>query len=254
MVKGILYFMKKNIHNKPTIGITMDYEENKTYSKFPWYALRQNYCSAISKMNAIPIPLPHENTLIPDMLSLIDGLVISGGAFDIDPSYFSETTKYKNIVTKKKRTDFELDVTLQALQLNIPILGICGGEQLLNVIYGGSLFQDIAKDLPKSLNHEQTNPRDQTSHEVTIVPNTLLENIVKKRKINVNSAHHQSVNRLGNGLKVCAMANDGIIEGIEDNEKHFCLGIQWHPEFLITSSDKNILKRFIKAARDHKNV
>ena len=149
---------------KPLIGLTLDLETSKTYSKFPWYALRENYCSSISHYGGIPIPLVYDNKSINSILDIIDGLVITGGAFDIDPKYYSEKKKYNNIFIKNKRTDFEINICKQALRKNIPILGICGGQQLINIVYGGSLVHDIKKDLKTEIEHEQKNPRNQVSH------------------------------------------------------------------------------------------
>jgi len=93
---------------KPLIGLTLDLENNKSYSKFPWYAIRQNYCSAISNMGGIPIPLVYDINSINTMIEKLDGFIITGGAFDINPSYFSEKTKFKNVVTKEDRTEYEI--------------------------------------------------------------------------------------------------------------------------------------------------
>tara|TARA_X000000950_G_scaffold160655_1_gene196575 strand:- start:81 stop:797 length:717 start_codon:yes stop_codon:yes gene_type:complete len=231
---------------KPLIGLTLDLETKKTYSKFPWYAIRKNYCASIIKHGGIPIPLVYDTKNIKEIIDFIDGLIITGGAFDINPKYFSEKKKYQKIITKEERTCFELNICDLALSLDKPILGICGGQQLLNVLYGGTLVQDIEKDIKTKIKHEQTNPRDETSHSVIIIKDTELSNIVKRKTIKVNSAHHQSVKNIGNGLSLNAIAPDEVIEGIEDNRKKFCIGVQWHPEFLIEESDKNIFKSFIK--------
>jgi len=234
---------------KPIIGLTLDLETSKTYSKFPWYALRENYCSSISNFGGIPIPLVYDNKSINSILDIIDGLVITGGAFDIDPKYYLERKKYKNIFIKNERTEFEINICKKALKKDIPILGICGGQQLLNIVYGGSLIQDIKKDLSTVIDHEQKNPRNQVSHSVKLNLNTKLYNIIKKKSIKVNSAHHQSIKTAGKGLIINAIAPDGVIEGIEDQSKNFCIGVQWHPEFMIKQSDNDLLKGFIKAAK-----
>ena len=234
---------------KPIIGLTLDLETSKTYSKFPWYALRENYCSSISNFGGIPIPLVYDNKSINSILDIIDGLVITGGAFDIDPKYYLERKKYKNIFIKNERTEFEINICKKALKKDIPILGICGGQQLLNIVYGGSLIQDIKKDLSTVIDHEQKNPRNQVSHSVKLNLNTKLYNIIKKKSIKVNSAHHQSIKTAGKGLIINAIAPDGVIEGIEDQSKSFCIGVQWHPEFMIKQSDNDLLKGFIKAAK-----
>ena len=128
---------------------------------------------------------------------------------------------------------------------NIPILGICGGEQLINVVLGGTLIQDIKSLKLETLEHEQSNIRNQTSHKVYIEPKTLLHKIVGEETIDVNSAHHQAIDKLGDGLKISSKAQDGIIESIESLNHKWCLGIQWHPEFLITKADKLIFTDFI---------
>jgi putative glutamine amidotransferase len=237
---------------KPLIGLTLDLETSKTYSKFPWYALRENYCSSISNFGGIPIPLVYDNKSINSILDIIDGLVITGGAFDIDPKYYSENIKYKNILIKNKRTEYEIKICKLSLKRNIPILGICGGHQLINIVYGGSLFQDIKGDVSKAKEHEQKNPRNQVSHSVNLNLNSKLYKIIKKPSIKVNSAHHQSIKTTGKGLTVNAVAPDGVIEGIEDQSKVFCIGVQWHPEFLIKKNDGDLIKSFIKASKKGK--
>ena len=234
---------------KPLIGLTLDLETSKTYSKFPWYALRENYCSSISQYGGIPIPLVYDNKSINSILDIIDGLVITGGAFDIDPKYYSERKKYKNIFIKNERTEFEINICNRALKKNIPILGICGGQQLINIVYGGSLVQDIKKDLTTNIEHEQKNPRNQVSHSVKLNLSSKLYKIIKKKSIMVNSAHHQSIKTAGKGLTVNAIAPDGIIEGIEDQSKDFCIGVQWHPEFMIKQNDNKLFKSFVKASK-----
>jgi len=237
--------MSKN----PLIGITLDLEITKSYSKFPWYALRENYCSSITYFGGIPIPLVYDNKSLNAILEIIDGLVITGGAFDISPTYYSEKNKYHNTKTKFTRTEFEIKSCKLALKKNIPILGICGGEQLINIVYGGSLYQDIKKDIKTKIEHEQKNPRDQVSHTVKLNTKSKLYKIIKKKTIKVNSAHHQSIKEPGKGLTVNAIAPDGVIEGIEDQSKAFCIGVQWHPEFLIKENDNQIFKSFIQTAK-----
>ena len=227
--------------NKPLIGITLDSEKNKNYSKFPWYAIRENYLSSISKFNIIPIPLPHEKKFTDSFGKLLDGLIITGGDFDIDPKIYNQSKKgSKNI--KSKRTNFEIKIYNKFIELNKPIMGICGGAQLINVASGGTLIQDLNK---KPINHEQINPRNQTSHYISINKNSRLFRICKKNKIKVNSAHHQSVKKISKDFKVSATASDGVIEAIEHKKHRWCIGLQWHPEFLITKDDFRIFRDFI---------
>ena len=119
-------------------------------------------------------------------------------------------------------------------------------EQLINVLYKGSLIQHIPDEINSPLDHEQKNPRNEAGHEVEIIKNTKLHKIVSTKKLKVNSAHHQSINRLGKNLIISATASHGVIEGIEHKNHRWCIGLQWHPEFLITKDDLKILKNFIE--------
>jgi len=235
----------------PLIGITMDSEAGGegAYSKFDWYALRENYCGAVAQSGGLPIPLPHEPELAQRYLDLIDGLLITGGAFDVDPSMYGASDIHDTVVTKGKRTQFEWAMTEGALKRDMPILGICGGQQLLHVVMGGKLIQHIPDSYPDCLAHEQPNPRNEAGHAVRIKAGTLLHDIVGTDEMHVNSAHHQAVADKPEGIIINALAPDSVLEGIEAPEKRFCLGVQWHPEFHIDEGDKKIFDAFIEAAR-----
>ena len=275
---------------QPVIGITLDYEEGGPalaapeqhicYSKMPWYALRENYCSSVSRFGALPLPLPHESDKIAAYLDLLDGLVITGGAFDVSPELYGQSGKHETVTTKDRRTKFEFGITKLAIERGVPILGICGGQQLLNVVLGGTLIQHIPDTIPNALEHEQKNPRTEPGHSVTITPDTLLHRILTQSSpspsqgeggvgvtscakgnphpnpppkrgreliIDVNSAHHQAVAKAAPGTIVNATAPDGVIEGIEYPAHPFCLGVQWHPEYFVTPADEKIMKAFVEA-------
>ncbi|MGB8840537.1 MAG: gamma-glutamyl-gamma-aminobutyrate hydrolase family protein [Aliidongia sp.] len=230
------------------IGLTLDCEPPGGYSKFPWYALRENYCGAVVRAGGLPVLLPHEPEQAEAYLGLIDGLIVTGGAFDVDPALFGAETRHASVTTKDRRTAFELAITRGALAADKPVLGICGGQQLLNVVLGGTLVQHIPDEIVDALAHEQPNPRDEPGHAVRIEPGTLLHKVTGATEILVNSAHHQAVGRVGDGVMVDAVAPDGVIEGIEAPGRRFCLGVQWHPEFAITEADNRIFRAFIDAA------
>ena len=230
---------------KPIIGITLDSEESGQYSKFHWYAIRKNHLSSIEKFGGIPFPLFHSLASLRDIVSMVDGIIITGGNFDIDPTLYGENNDHSRSL-KNIRTNFEMKICEMSLKNNLPVLGICGGEQLLNICFGGTLIQDIKKYNKNSLEHEQTNPRNETSHSVEIKKQTKLFEIIKDSEIQVNSAHHQAVNKLGKNLIISGLARDGIVESIESTEHDWCIGVQWHPEFLITKADKLLISNFIE--------
>ncbi|MGB0574630.1 MAG: gamma-glutamyl-gamma-aminobutyrate hydrolase family protein [Alphaproteobacteria bacterium] len=234
---------------KPVIGITLDSEEPGGYSKFPWYAVRENYCDAVADAGGLPVPLPHQPAIANAYLDMIDGLVITGGAFDVDPALFGDKTRHETVVTKDRRTEFELAVTRGAINRDMPVLGICGGQQLLNVVLGGTLIQHIPDEIENALAHEQPNPRDEPGHDIAVTTNTLLHQITGTGTMSVNSAHHQAVKTIASPVIINATAPDGVIEGIELPGKRFCLGVQWHPEFLIDPGDKRIFDALIDASR-----
>lgn len=235
--------------SRPRIGLTLDAEPPGGYARFPWYAIRENYAAAIEGAGGLPIALPHAVELADDYVDELDGIVVTGGAFDLDPSLYGAIERHQTVVTKDSRTAFELALTRGALDLGLPVLGICGGEQLLNVVLGGDLVQHIPDAVPDSLAHEQPNPRDQPGHEVHVRAGTRLHGIVGATTLAVNSAHHQAVGRVGPGVVVSAEAPDGVIEAIEDPRQPFCIGVQWHPEFLITEGDRALFAAFIAACQ-----
>ena len=231
----------------PIIGITLDYENKGGYSKFPWYAIRENYLTCLYKFGAIPFPLFHENSINHYFLNALDGLIITGGNFDISPSLYSETTSGSRNI-KSKRTDFEIGIFNKFLETSKPILGICGGEQLMNVATGGNLIQDINTSIETNIQHEQPNPRNEVSHDVVIKKNSRLFQIIQSNRIKVNSAHHQSVKKIGENFIASGFASDNVIEAIEHTKHSWCFGLQWHPEFLITDADIAIIKDFVNHA------
>lgn len=231
----------------PLIGVTLDGEAPGGWSRYPWYALRANYFDALAGAGARPIALPHLPDLADGYVEAIDALVVTGGAFDVDPALYGET-RHAATTLKERRTAAELALLRAALGRGKPVLGICGGQQLLAVALGGTLVQHIPDTMPHALAHEQPNPRHEAGHAVAIRPGTLLHRITGADTLAVNSSHHQAVRDAGRAI-VNATAPDGVIEGIESAETRFCLGVQWHPEFLIAAGDRAIFDAVVAAAR-----
>jgi putative glutamine amidotransferase len=235
------------MRRRPVIGVTLDSEQSGGYSKYPWYAIRQNYAEAIVAAGGLPIALPHDPALASDYLDRIDALVVTGGAFDVDPVLYGAADRHATVTLKQGRTAAEQALTEGALARNLPVLGICGGEQLLAVVLGGSLIQHIPDAVPGALQHEQWNPRHEAGHAVTVMAGTLLHRIVGATQMRVNSSHHQAVREPGRFAVVNAVAEDSVIEGVEDPRYRFCLGVQWHPEFGIDPGDRRIFDALVAA-------
>nr|WP_246091366.1 gamma-glutamyl-gamma-aminobutyrate hydrolase family protein [Swingsia samuiensis] len=228
----------------PLIGLTLDLDsggEGK-FSRYPYHALRENYLTAVSEAGGIPVCLGYDTKNINHIIQHLDGLIITGGDFDVDPQLYNEAP-HPRTKPFPKRTTAERALLQHALHKDIPILGICGGMQLLAVEAGGSLIQH----LDPALGHEQPNPRHEVGHPISVLPNTYLSKIVQSSQMSVNSSHHQAVKNSGSA-RISALAPDGTIEAIELIEKRFAIGVQWHPEFTLDPGDRRLYTALIEAA------
>lgn len=227
---------------KPIIGITSSNTKNQ-YTQI--VSLNQEYVQAIQLAGGIPIILPSVENLEDAIqcISHVDGILFSGGG-DIAPYvYGAEPSKWINEMDYK-RDVAELFLFEASYSSNLPILGICRGMQLINVACGGTLFQDLHQETDTTLGHSPSSvPRNQLFHSVQIKEGSFLEQIMGGTEVLVNSHHHQSLDAVSKNFEVVANAKDGIIEAIWDREKDFVVGVQWHPEMLV-SSYPNFLKIF----------
>jgi putative glutamine amidotransferase len=238
------------------IGITADLlglDSAESTKREPALFLPRRYCRAVQEAGGVPLILPYTSSpaALRRLLERVDGLLISGGNFDIHPSYYGERPLDGLGDIKHERTDFELKLLGLALKRDLPILGICGGAQALNVALGGSLYQDIAIQVPSAGEHQQSARKQTGGHPVKIHPETQLERIVQRRTLEANTTHHQAVKALGRGLVVNATADDGLIEGIESPAHTFALGVQWHPEVLAPKrlTHRRIFSSFVSASK-----
>jgi putative glutamine amidotransferase len=179
-----------------------------------------------------------------------DGLLLAGGE-DVDPTLYGEEKKYQSVDANRARDFFEQGLLDRALRHRLPILGICRGAQLINVKFGGTLYQDLAKDVGPEFEHRQTEIRSETVHTVTLTDpeSRLAEDF--RGSCRVNSLHHQAIKRLGRGLKVTAHSEDGLVEAVEAADDYpFLLAVQWHPEEITTQSEqRRIFEQFVSACR-----
>lgn len=215
---------------KPLIGINLDIESGPP----PTACVQSTYYQAIEEAGGIPLLIPPmAKANLESLLGQINGLLLIGGA-DYAPSLYGETQHMSCSLINPIRQEFDLLLVKTVItKSKLPILGICGGCQLLNISLGGSLIQDIKSQIPYS-NVSHTTPNGwQTGfarHHVLLEPSSLLKEIYATEIVDVTSSHHQAVKNLGSELRAAAHAEDGIIEAIELPSRPFTIGVQWHPE------------------------
>ncbi len=211
--------------SRPTIAITIGYESNETF------ALSKAYVRSVEQAGGQPIIIaPGAPGDAAPLLARADGLLLSGGA-DMDPALLGQ--ERHSAVTRffRERDEFELALCREAVGSDLPLFAVCRGQQLLNVAFGGSLYQDLAAERPGSLKHDSDSERWVTAHEVELLPKSHIRAILGREHVAVNSFHHQAVKSPGPGLDVCALSReDRVIEAVEAPGRRFVLGVQWHPE------------------------
>lgn len=219
---------------KPLIGITTDFKDKHN-------SIEEVYSRAVTGYGGLPVLIPtveNQTEYLTSIVSRIDGLLIPGSR-DMDPRHYNEEPHPKLNPMNEERTAAEYIVLESALDNKLPILGICGGMQFINVFFGGSLYQDIQDLVENPLVHEKG-----AVHPVKLDEESELYKIVRKNDFIVNSYHHQAVNRIGDKLSASAHTSDGIVEGLE-SEEHSLLAVQWHPELEDSDISKKIFESFI---------
>ncbi len=234
----------------PRIGITPDRSAAASDIEALFF-VRRNYCAAISDNGGVPLVLPYDMDAVETYLDQIDGLLITGGMFDVNPALYGMPARYpEKMALKEDRTAFEQAMLRAAIARDMPVLGICGGMQLIAVELGAKLLQHIPSDIATSIEHKQAEDCDLASHAIHIRQGSKLRAILGVENCEVNSLHHQSVASSTDKVKVAAVADDGVVEAIEVPSLSFCMGVQWHPEYRVNASEKNLFTALLAAARE----
>ncbi|HEX9037450.1 MAG TPA: gamma-glutamyl-gamma-aminobutyrate hydrolase family protein [Ktedonobacterales bacterium] len=202
------------------------------------FGSNQKYVRALTTVGLAPLLIPPmEGAALAAVFARLDGLLLPGGA-DVDPSFYGEERLPECEPSDIERDTLELALTDMALDRDLPVFGICRGMQTLNVARGGTLFQDVTSQRPESLAHEMSHlPRDTRAHEIHVEPGSKLAEILGVERAEVNSLHHQAVDKPGAGVRIVAQADDGVAEGMELPAYRFALAVQYHPEELFASDD-----------------
>jgi putative glutamine amidotransferase len=243
--------------NKPMIGVTVSEIRAKEDAQRVRHGepmqtemtLGLSYMRAIERAGGLPVALPplrDEN--VGPLLEQLSGLLLTGGP-DIDPACYGAEPHPELGPIDHEVDVFEIELCRQADRRGIPILGICRGAQVLNIARDGSLIQHLPEITNGTIEHRQTEPGDRTTHEVQVAPDSGLAQTTGGGPVNVNSFHHQAIERLGAGLRPVAWAADGVIEAIEDPDGgQLVLGVQWHAETLIEEAEQLALFELLVTA------
>lgn len=233
---------------KPIIGIGSDIESppGKREQAFAYLT----YVEAVRHAGGIPVLVPPQPENADLLMKELDGFLLAGGD-DCDPSVYGEQSHPTVEPMDSRRQSNDLALAEAARKQQVPMLGICLGVQVMNVAAGGTLIQDIDTQHETEIRHA-SEPEDRGRHDVIIEQGTHLASVLPASELNVNSSHHQAIRKVGEGLRVTALAPDGIVEGLEDPRHPFYLGVQWHPEDMSgEESASTLFAAFIEAARKH---
>lgn len=234
------HFVDRRAKQQPLIGVSASRTSNGGSS------VPGTYIEAILKAGGRPliIPVMTKGTVLRDIVKDLDGLVMTGGE-DFNPLYYKEQAIPDMNDIDSIRDIYDLVLLKLATDRNIPVLGICRGEQAINVAFGGTLYQDIpTQHQNKSVKHRQSEPKEVGTHKVSIAEESQLSKILGKTEVFVNSFHHQGVKDVAPGFKLAATAQDGIVEAIEAYPDRRIIGVQWHPEGHVAGGDTTMLKFF----------
>ncbi len=235
---------------KPVIGVVplVDYGRESLW-------MLPGYFDAVLEAGGVPVmlPLSDDGDALDRALDAVDGLVVTGGQ-DVDPARYGEKDPEAVALCGelcRERAAMEALLVPAALERDLPLLGICRGLQALNVVLGGTLWQDLPKQLPSEVEHHGKAPYENPVHEVDVLPGTPLAACVGEGELPVNSFHHQALRDVAPGLEVMATAPDGVVEAVWRPASRFCWAVQWHPEFshAVDEPSRRIFSALVASAR-----
>ncbi len=223
----------------------------------PIYANNRSYVHAVESVGGLPILIPMINdlTLLTALLSRLDGLLLPGG-IDLHPSRYGEEIHPLTEEADLESDEFEITLGTWAIQQDMPVLGICRGMQLINIVLGGTLFQDIDDQYPDSIAHSHRDwSRAHLAHRITVEPGSCMETILGAKEVMVNSLHHQAIKEPGKGVRITGRAPDGVAELIEVPSYRFLMAAQGHPEeiYSIEPAFKRLFAAFVQASSTGKD-
>lgn len=233
---------------KPLIGIPAHKSKADTPPHRPLYALHSSYVEGVLAGGGAPLQIPHamDFETLRTVFDRIDGLLLAGGG-DVDPSLYGEKASEHVRSVDMERDEIELTLVRWALQDDKPLFAICRGIQVMNVALGGSLYQDIATDMPGAVRHDFFRGKgfapDHLAHDVQVVATSRIGSLLGGSCCTVNSLHHQGIKRLASELTAVGHAPDGLVEAVEVEGHSFAVGVQWHPEAL-APTDPVMLRLF----------
>lgn len=233
---------------RPVIGIIPGRDAEDRYT------VHRDYLAAVDAAGGFPVVIGYgTEAAVRRALRLFDGLLLTGGG-DVDPAHFGEAPHPALGDVDPERDAFELLAARLAAEAGRPLFGICRGAQVLNIAFGGDLFQDLSAQRGGPLVlHQQRGPRTWPAHVVSVARGSRLEAIVGGERLRVNSFHHQAIRRVAPGWRAVAWSEDGVIEAIERPDVPFAVGVQWHAEALAAAGDPAALRlfaAFVEAARE----
>lgn len=244
---------------RPVIGIVMQSQTAIPGERPAAWLMSQRYVEVLQSFGAVPWLIPllaNDPDTLSEIFRRLDGLFLAGGA-DVEPNRYGETRKPACGATDANRDAVEIAMIQQAMAERTPIFGICRGLQILNVACGGSLYQDIATEVPAAIKHDFTAAQqhlDRTVevHDVTVKAGTRLAGILGTGVMPVNSIHHQAVKEIGRNLTATAFSPDGVVEALEGDDGNFVLAVQWHPEELVDAhaNMRKLFTEFLTAAAE----